>query len=204
MKIGPKYKIARRLGAPVFEKTQTQKYALSLEKRGKTKGRGFSKMKTEFGIQLNEKQKARFTYAISEKQFSNYVKEALSKKATNPAQVLYEFLETRLDNAVYRMGFSPTRLGGKQMVSHGHIAVNGRRVTTPSIRVKIGDKIEINERSKTKTLFAGLDARLKEVIIPNWLKLDHSKRVAEVSGLPAYVRTESMFDLNTVIEYYSR
>src|SRR5438128_843190 len=148
MIIGPKYKIARRLGAPIFEKTQGQKYALHLERKGKK--RGFSKPKSEYGIQMNEKQKARFTYGLSEKQFSNYVKEALSKKSSNASGMIFEFLETRLDNIIYRLGFAPTRLGARQMVSHGHIAVNGKRVTVPSKRVYLGDKIEIVERSKGK------------------------------------------------------
>ena len=139
MKIGPKYKIARRLGAPIFEKTQTQKYALHLERKGKK--RGFSKMKTEFGLQLNEKQKARFIYGLSERQFSNYVKEALSKKTANTSQTIFEFLELRLDNVIYRLGFSPTRLGARQMVSHGHISVNGKRVNTPNMRLGLGDKM---------------------------------------------------------------
>ncbi len=202
MKIGPKYKIARRLGAPIFEKTQTQKYALSLEKKSRSKG--FGKPKTEFGLQMNEKQKARFTYVMSEKQFSNYVKESLAKKTSNPSQVLFETLESRLDNIVYRSGLAPTRLGAKQMVSHGHIAVNGRRVTTPSIRLGIGDKIQINARSENKPLFANLDARLKDITIPSWIKFDHAKRSAEVVGLPVYIKTENHFDLNTVIEFYSR
>ncbi len=202
MKIGPKYKIARRLGAPIFEKTQTQKYALSLEKKSRSKG--FGKPKTEFGLQMNEKQKARFTYVMSEKQFSNYVKESLSKKTSNPSQVLFETLESRLDNIVYRAGLSPTRLGAKQMVSHGHIAVNGRRVSTPSIRLGVGDKIQINTRSENKPLFANLDERLKDITIPSWIKFDHAKKTAEVVGLPAYIKTENHFDLNTVIEFYSR
>src|SRR6185369_9317401 len=107
MKIGPKYKIARRLGAAVFEKTQTQKYAMHLERRGKKQG--FSKPKSEFGLQLNEKQKARFTYGLGEKQFRNYVKEALSKKGANASETIFQFLELRLDNTLYRLGFSPTR-----------------------------------------------------------------------------------------------
>src|ERR1035437_735992 len=104
MKIGPKYKIARRVGAPIFEKTQTQKYALRAER--KTKTARFGKQKSEFGIQLNEKQKARLIYGLSEKQFSNYVKEALQKKSARPTQSIFEFLELRADNAVYRLGLT--------------------------------------------------------------------------------------------------
>ncbi len=202
MIIGPKYKIARRLGAPIFEKTQTQKFNLHLERRGKKKG--FSKPKSEFGLQLNEKQKARFIYGLSEKQFSNYVKEALSKKSPNASQTIFEFLELRLDNVIYRLGFSPTRLGSRQIVSHGHININGRRVNTPSRRMKLGDKIEISTRSLQKPLFANLDEKIKNSTVPSWIKFDAVKRVAEIQGMPVLVKSENMFDLNTVIEFYSR
>ncbi len=199
---GPKYKIARRLGAPIFEKTQTQKYTLHLERKGKK--RGFAKAKSEYGIQMNEKQKARFTYGLSEKQFSNYVKEALLKKDSNTSQVIFEFLETRLDNVLYRLGFSSTRLGSRQIVSHGHIMVNGRKVNTPSKRVVVGDKIEIAGRSAKKSMFEKLDEKTRDVSIPSWIKYDPIKKVAEIQGKPQLVKTENMFDLNAVIEFYSR
>ncbi len=199
---GPKYKIARRLGAPIFEKTQTQKYSLHLEKRGKKKG--FSKPKSEFGIQLNEKQKARFTYGLGERQFSNYVKEALAKKTDNASQTIFQFLELRLDNVLYRLGFATTRSGARQMASHGHMKVNGKKVDTPSVRLKIGDKIEIAERSLKKPLFENLGEKTKNVTVPSWLKYDGAKKIAEVQGMPQLVKTENMFDLNTVIEFYSR
>src|SRR5579872_5342365 len=103
---GPKYKIARRVGAPIFEKTQTAKYAERAER--KTKNRNFSKPKSEYAIQLNEKQKARFIYGLTEGQFSNYVKEALNRKSPNTAQTIFEYLENRLDNIIYRLGLAPT------------------------------------------------------------------------------------------------
>ncbi len=201
MKIGPKYKIARRLGAAVFEKTQTQKFAQRQERRGR---KSYGGMKTEFGLQLNEKQKARMVYVIAEKQFKNYVKATLEKKSGNPAELLFQALEARLDNVAYRAGFASTRLGGKQMASHGHLAVNGRRVTNPSISVKVGDKISINKRSEGKPLFTPLEARLKDITIPAWIKFDHTKKIAEIVGKPSYIKTENLFDLNTVIEFYSR
>ena len=199
---GPKYKIARRLGAPIFEKTQTQKYALHLERKGKK--RGFSKPKTEYGLQLNEKQKARFIYGLSERQFANYVKEALEKKSPNTAETIFQFLELRLDSALYRLGFSSTRGGARQIVSHGHVSVNGRRVNTPGRRMVVGDKIEITNRSLGKPLFADLDQKIKNVTVPSWIKFDSVKKVAEIQGMPVLVKTENMFDLNTVIEFYSR
>ena len=202
MIIGPKYKIARRLGAPIFEKTQTQKYAIHLERRGKT--RGFSKPKSEYGLQMNEKQKARFTYGLSEKQFSNYVKEAMAKKTANISQTIFEFLELRLDSALYRLGFAPTRLGARQMVSHGHIMLNGKRVKIPSIRLSLGDKIEIRAGSLTKPLFNNLDERTKTVTVPSWIKFDGEKKFAEIQAMPHLVTSENTFDLNTIIEFYSR
>ena len=199
---GPKYKIARRLGAPIFEKTQTQKYALHLERRGKN--RKFTKAKTEFGLQLNEKQKARFTYGLTEKQFSNYVKEGLAKKSANAPQTIFQFLEQRLDNVIYRIGLSSTRLGARQIVSHGHITVNGKKVDIPSIRINIGDVIGIRSSSVAKPLFVAADERAKNVTVPSWLQWDNAKKVGTVTGQPLLVGTENMFDLNAVIEFYSR
>ena len=201
MIIGPKYKIARRLGAGVFEKTQTQKFAMSeAKKKGKRDSRG---PKTDFGVQMLEKQKARFSYALTEKQFSKYVKIALVKKGNN-MDLLYTMLETRLDNVVLRSGFVISRLGARQVVSHGHMMVNGRRVTIPSYQVKIGDKITIREGSSKKPLFATLDERLKSPKNPSWLTVDADKKVITVQGTPKLVATELIFDIGQVLEFYSR
>ena len=202
MKIGPKYKIARRVGAPIFEKTQTQKYALRSEKK-KAKGK-FKKPQSEFGFQLNEKQKTRFIYGLTERQFSNYVKEALLKKSTQATQAIFESLESRLDNVIFRMGFAPTRFAARQMVSHGHILVNGRKVTIASIRVKLGDEISIREGSKAKGIFSNVDEKVKTASIPSWINLDFDKKVAKIQGKPQLVQSDNMFDLNAVIEFYSR
>lgn len=201
MIIGPKYKIARRLGAGIFEKTQTQKFALSEVKRGKKDKR--SGPKTDYGIQMLEKQKARFSYALTEKQFSKYVKEALSKKGTKQ-ELLYTLLESRLDNVVLRGGLASTRLAARQMVSHGHLTVNGRRVTIPSYLVKVGDKIAIREASTKKTLFATLEERLAKFQPPSWLKLDAEFKTLEVQGAPKLNTEELLFDIGQVLEFYSR
>lgn len=206
MIIGPRYKIARRLGAPVFEKTQTQKYVLSQTKKTKTtaKGRGGPKQKTDFGAQMNEKQKARFTYLLTEKQFSNYVKKALNLKGSNKVDTLFALLENRLDNAVLRAGFAHARLLARQMVSHNHITVNGHIVNVPSFQVKIGDVISLREGSTKKTLFQGIEERLQAKTPPAWLKVDAGKKRAEVQGVPKVDQGELLFDLNSVIEFYSR
>jgi small subunit ribosomal protein S4 len=201
MKIGPRYKIARRLGAPIFEKTQTQRYALTNSRKEKA-GTMPTRPKSEFGKQLLEKQKARFTYGLSEKQFSRYTKQSIDKK--DPAQALFATLELRLDNALYRAGFAKTRLQARQISSHGHATVNGRRVTIPSISLKVGDVIGIREGSSGSALFADVSERQKTNASPAWLEVNPDKREAKVTGTPVYVPSEAQFSLADVLEFYSR
>jgi len=201
MKIGPKYKIARRLGAPIFEKTQTPQYALSLSRKEKN-GKVPMRPKSEFGKQLIEKQKARFTYGISEKQFSKYVKGALS--SNEPSQKLFKLLELRLDNVLYRSGLSKTRAQGRQIAAHGHAQINGKRVTVPSILLGEGDVVSVRDGSKESPLFGAVEERMKANIVPPWVTVDTAKKEAKVMGSPAYVSNEHTFDLGAVIEFYSR
>lgn len=202
MIIGAKYKIARRLKAPIFEKTQTQKFSQSEAKKGRKRG-GRRKQVTEYGLQHNEKQKARYTYRISEKQFSNYVKEALASKAKS-SEVLFEKLELRLDNAVYRMGIADSRGHARQIVTHGHMTVNGRKVDIPSYRLKVGDKISIREKSLKKPIFAELAEKVADKTTPSWIAYDMKKNVAEIQGMPKMENQELLFNLGSIIEFYSR
>ncbi len=204
MIIGPKYKIARRLNAPVFEKTQTQKYALSQARRSKSKDAGRPKAKSNFGRQLNEKQKARFTYGISERQFSKYVKNLLTKKGTNPAEKLLETLENRLDNVIYRLGFATTRRFARQMVSHGHVVVNGVKVNIPSYQVSVGEVIKAREGSLKTKLFATLEEKHKTYTVPSWLAFDIEKKEGKVQGVPKVGPGDLLFDPKAVLEFYSR
>ena len=202
MIIGPKYKIARRLGANIFEKTQTAKFALRQERKmGKKR---MSRPKGQFATQLLEKQKARLTYGISERQFKKYVNEAVAKKGVNTTQALYERLEMRLDNAAYRLGLAPTRRAARQMVSHGHVTVNGKRVDIPSFILSSGDKLAVRSASTKKTLFKEVDEKLTKTAIPSWLSYDADKKVATVEGSPKYDPSEHLFSLGQVIEFYSR
>jgi small subunit ribosomal protein S4 len=200
MKIGPKYKIARKVGAPVFEKTQTPKFQLRESKRER-KQRG---PKTSYGLQMLEKQKAQYTYLLSEKQFRNYVKAASAKKSSEAVNDLYESLEMRLDNVVFRLGFANTRSFAKQMVSHGHILVNGKKVNIPSFKVSIDDKVSIREGSLKKAMFVNLNDKLKNVTVPNWIKFDFNKKEATIQSKPKMQGTDLMFDLSAVLEFYSR
>jgi len=201
MKIGPKYKIARRLGAPIFEKTQTPKYALSLARKERnSKGRG--KPKSEYGRELIEKQKARFSYGLTEKQFRNYVDKSLHEQ--EPIQKLFTILESRLDNVLFRSGLSKTRAQARQTASHGHIMVNGRRASIASRRMKIGDVISVRPGSMNTKLFEGLSERLKTLTVPTWFKVDAGKLAATFQGKPKQGQAEMSFNLTSVVEFYSR
>jgi small subunit ribosomal protein S4 len=196
----PKFKICRRLGPGVYDKCQTAKFASSAPKT--LPGGKRPKAPTEYGTQLIEKQKIRFSYGISERQLSNYVKKASNIKGAGTADKLYEQLESRLDNAVYKMGLGASRRATRQMVSHGHFVVNNHRVTIPSFELKEGDVIKIREGSKGKKLFENLADRLKDYNSPAWLKFDLSSLEGHILAKPKNI--ETFLDLNAVLEFYSR
>lgn len=203
MKIKSKYKIARRLGPGVFEKTQTQKFALRSESGKKTfkkGGRGLS----EFGKALLEKQKARFTYVVNERQFKKYAEVAISKHDKKPEDSLFQGLELRLDNVVYRLGLASTRLAARQIVGHGHISINKKRVTVPSYKVSIGEIISVTPRSNSSKLFSSVAERLKEYNVPSWLYFDVSKMEGKAISLPKLSPTELHFDISTILDFYRR
>lgn len=203
MKIGPKYKICRRLGLAIYEKCQTQKFVLAASRGGKER-KHRPAPRSDFAIQHLEKQKMRLTYGLSEKQFSRYVKESLAKKGTNALGTLYGRVESRLDNVVYRLGFAPTRAAARQLVAHGHIQVNGKTMNIPSHHVEIGDTVAIGERSKNKTIFANLDVRLKEHSTPAWLSSDGGLKTAKLVRVPELDLGALPFNLTAVVEFYSR
>ncbi len=201
MLIGPRYKKAKYLGVPVFSKTQTQKYALRSQAQAKTKGRRGNK--SEYGLQLLEKQKARYSYGVSGTQFTKYVKAALQASGDN-AKNLLNILEGRLDNVVLRAGFTTSRSAARQMVAHGHILVNGKKVTIPSYQVSVGDVMSIREGSKNKALFAKFDETIKAVKFPSWIKVDAEKREITVDGEPTAETSELLFNVRSVLEFYTR
>ena len=200
MQTKPMFKICKRLGAGVYDKCQTSKFKSAPVKFGA--GAKRPKALTEYGAQLVEKQKIRFSYGITERQLSNYVKKATLIKGAGTAEKFYEILESRLDNAVYRMGLAPSRRGARQMVSHGHFIVNGHRVTVPSYELKKGDIIQVREGSKVKKIFDNLAVRLKDYNGPAWLTFDIGKMEGKIMEKPK--NTETFLDLNAVLEFYSR
>lgn len=196
----PKFKICKRLGAGVYDKCQTAKFKVAVASF--KPGARRPKAPSEYGAQLNEKQKIRFSYGISERQLSNYVKKASLVKGARTAEKFYEELESRLDNVVYRMGFGNSRRATRQMVSHGHFTVNDKKVTIPSYQVKVGDIIKIREGSKNTKLFDNLAERLKDYKAPAWISFDIAKIEGKVTDKPKNV--ETFLDLNVVLEFYSR
>ncbi|KKR70813.1 MAG: 30S ribosomal protein S4 [Candidatus Nomurabacteria bacterium GW2011_GWB1_40_7] len=196
----PKFKICRRLGPGVYDKCQTSKFASSATKT--LPGGKRPKAPTEYGTQLIEKQKIRFSYGISERQLSNYVKKVSHIKGAGTALKLFENLESRLDNVIYRMGLGASRRATRQMVSHGHFIVNNHRITVPSYEVKIGDIIKIREGSKNKKIFQSLADRLKDYNSPPWVVFDLSSMEGGILAKPK--NAETFLDLNAVLEFYSR
>lgn len=200
MKLGPKYKIARRLGAPIFEKTQTQKFKM---RAGEKAGRK-PMVRSDYARQMLEKQKARFTYGISEKQFSRYVKDVIATGSHTPTQEVFVALETRLDNVVYRLGLASTRRFARQLVSHGHILVNDRKVTIPSYVVRPGDQIGVREGSKSNAVFKDLEEKMKTLQTPVWLTWNAERKQASILRLPSIEGMDLLFDLGAVLEFYKR
>jgi len=198
MKIQAKYKVCRRLGSSVFTKCQTQKFSLSTERRAPVRRR---RSNSNYSVQLIEKQRARFTYGVSEKQFSKYVKEAITTKGS-PAVNLYQRLEERLDNVIFRLGYANSRRMARQLASHGHFLVNGKKMTIPSHRIKVGDVITLKDRSRD-SIFASRESAA--VAMPTWLEVDAKNGfVSNVVNRPQYNADDEAFDLTKVVEFYSR
>jgi len=159
---------------------------------------------SEYGTQLREKQKARAIYGVLERQFRNYYKKATRLQGVTGDRLL-QLLESRLDNVVYRLGFADSRRQSRQIVNHGHIQVNGKKVNIPSYQVKAGDRISWREQSKKTGLFEivsnGMGANS---IIPSWLNVDSDKAVGEVVSMPRTSDVELTIDTRQIVEYYSR
>lgn len=184
--------------SPKYEKILTKKgYPPGVHGRSK-----FSK-KSEFGRQLEAKQRARFLYNVTEKQFERYYRKAAKLEGVTGEQLL-RFLESRLDNVIFRAGFAVTRFQARQIVSHGLVKLNGRRVNVPSISVKEGDEVEVRERSKGSKLFANNCETNKKYAAPKWLTVDLKKLSISVKRLPEKDELEQALDSQLIVEYYSK
>lgn len=158
---------------------------------------------SEYGQQLLEKQKVKLIYGLNEAQLRKYFQEATkSKEATDEA--LFKKLELRLDNVVFRLGFAPSRRSARQLISHGHILVNNRKVTIPSFSLKKGDLIQIRPQSLNKAPFKNLVNTLKKYQPPAFLSLDAQKLIGKVESEPSLKELAPTFDLSQIVEFYSK
>lgn len=161
---------------------------------------------SEYGKELKEKQKLKNWYNLKERQLGNYVRAILKKRGgvEDAAQVLVQKLESRLDNVIFRLGFSKSRDQARQLCSHGHFLVNGKPVNIPSYMVKKGDKISLKPAASKKKVFENLPTILKKHTPPTWLKLDAGKLAGEVTGVPTLEESAPPVELASIFEYYSR
>ena len=168
-------------------------------------GRGGRPAKaSQYSLQLREKQKVKRLYGLLEKQFSNLMKEA-SRKQGQSGEVLLQLLEQRIDNAVYRAGYAPSRRAARQLVTHGHFMLNGRRVDIPSIRLKSGDELEVRSHSQGSEYFKKLDdVSPAPSTIPAWLKVNRKSFKFTVTGTPTRDDAEPEINEQLIVEYYSR
>jgi len=164
-------------------------------------GKSRQKALSEFGQQLLEKQKVMFTYGVRENQLRKIFKESSKRKESgiNPA---INLLERRLDNVVFRMGFAPSRIIARQYVSHGHLKVNGRKVTIPSYQIKVNDVITIRPESANLLIFKNVLDSIKQYQAPLWISVNKEKLEGKIKSLPQDI--EIPFDINLVVDYYSR
>ena len=167
-------------------------------------GKSFRRGLSEFGQQLQVKQRLKFLYGLRERQFKNYVSKAVFQKRAPTGDALVTSLELRLDNVVYRLGFLPTRASARQAVTHGHIAVNGKRVTIPSYKLKIGDLVAVPLSALNKKLFTNLAITIKKYAQPEWLELDKSNFSGKITALPPIQDLVGSYNISSIVEYYSR
>jgi len=158
---------------------------------------------TPYGIQLLEKQKAKRIYGILERQFRAYVNRASAKRG-DTGELLVRMLETRLDNVVYRLGFAPSRAAARQIIIHGHIAINGKKVDVPSYIVRPGEIVKASESSSKNKYFAARGAVLAQHETPSWLKLDPDTISGTVLSLPEGEELKQNFQTKLIVEFYSR
>ncbi len=161
---------------------------------------------TEYGLQLNEKQKAKQIYGVYERVFKRYYEKAMNMKGS-AGDNLVQLLERRLDNVIYRAGIAKSRNQAKQLVGHGHFLVNGRKVDIPSYQVKVNDVIKLRDNKKEKKVFQALQQELKgkkKADLPSWLFFDKDKMEIKILSLPKAEETERLFDTKMIIEFYSR
>jgi len=196
---GPKTKIARKFGEAIFgEDKSFEKRNFPPGQHGNTRRRG---KKSEYAMQLAEKQKAKYTYGILERQFSNLFKKASASKGIT-GEVLLQLCESRLDNVVYRMGVSPSRSGARQLVSHRHITVNGEIVNIPSYSLNAGDVVGVREKSKSLSAIENSLANNSNVF--EWMTWNNATKSGTFVAVPVRLQIPENIKEQLIVELYSK
>ena len=196
---GPKTKIARKFGEPIYGADKSydkKKYPPGMHGQSRRRGKV-----SEYGTQLKEKQKAKYTYGILEKQFRNLFEEA-SRRGGITGEVLLQLIEARLDNVVYRLGIARTRAQARQLVSHRHIAVNGNVVNIPSYSLKVGDVVSVRERSKSLEIIA--DSLASRANNYSWLEWDANTMSGKFMNFPQRADIPETINEQLIVELYSK
>lgn len=198
---GPKDKISRRFGVPIFGSNKT------LEQKNYPPGmhgpKGSRRKQSEYSVALAEKQKLRFQYGLLERQFRRYFSIAQAKRGVT-GEILLQLLETRLDNVVFRLGFASSRSASRQMVGHGHVKVNGRKVDISSYNVKPGDEISVRDHVRSRGL-ASRGLELTQIAtVPSWLELNRDAFSGTVSRIPSREEIAPIVNEQLIVELYSR
>ncbi|NQX77713.1 30S ribosomal protein S4 [Gilvibacter sp.] len=196
---GPKSKIARKFGEAIFGDDKSfEKRNYPPGQHGNNRRRG---KKSEYAIQLAEKQKAKYTYGILERQFRNLFKKATAAPGIT-GEVLLQLCESRLDNVVFRMGIAPTRSGARQLVSHAHITVNGGKVTIPSYQLKPGDVVAVREKSKSlETIERSLSASSN---VFEWITFNNETKEGTFVAVPQRIQIPENINEQFIVELYSK
>ena len=196
-------KLVRKYGTNIFGNPKYDKLLNRKSYSPGQHGQGRRGRLSNYGLQLKEKQKIKFMYGLLEKQFSNCFKKADKMKGETGTNLL-QLLERRLDNVVYRLGFSPTRPSGRQLVNHGHFIVNGKKVNIPSALVKRGDIIQVREKSKKLDIILESVKRIKGDLDLPWLELDKAKMKGTVLDIPERDQMDQTINDRLVVELYSK
>jgi len=197
---GPRVRISRRFGVPIFG---SSKY---LERKNYGPGMHGPKArrkKTDYALGLEEKQKLRYYYGLQERQFHGVYQRALKQRGVT-GETMLQILETRLDNVVYQLGFSNTRAGARQMVSHGHVMVNGKKVSIPSYSLRVNDVIEVKNTSVSRQIATrGLEISTSRTV-PDWVSLDKNAFKGTILRIPTRQDIQPIANDQAVVEFYSR
>ena len=198
---GPTAKVSRRFGVELFGASKS--FARRPFPPGQHGARAGRKKKSDYGIMLAEKQKLRYMYGVLEGQFRRYYHEASRRRGVT-GDILLQLLETRLDNIIYRLNFANTRAAARQMVSHGHVTVNGKKVNIPSYACKPGDVVTVAAKARSQALANRFVELAANATTPEWLEVDTAKLSAKVSRIPTVEEIAPIVNVQLIVELYSR